>query len=448
VAEKSQKAWLAAAKRVLSARYPDLTWDGFAELVGIDPRAFKTYRMPPNSADYRKMPPLAEAAIQARLSEVGEPNDEAVRAVHLASDADVIPALAALIVRQARVSLIEGRMVSGNSRIPGLPVGLTSEDRRAMALVSRVCLKNGLPDHGAEIHQLLAICTTPLGDWLSIQEVAADGLNTTCLIHAEDGIPTSEAEELSSGFTGLTANLEEQLFSKFIELIGRYPVESGHRYYTTVREFVVRHPVCTQEEIREVSNSLPSPFTVLLQQQFYESVPDAWAIGDGVPLCEHCGNAMKHGRAGLLCRTQACSASHEAAVASYGNPRTLNRVTRGVRQYWVEPGRDEVEMCDVLRAKGHTVDLYPFRDRVDLAVGGIGVDLKMYASPETLGRRFQKGIGGLSHYAQKLVVIPDWLVAETPSYLDRLRSASQRPELRYMTVADAVHFIDKEATRA
>jgi hypothetical protein len=85
---------------------------------------------------------------------------------------------------------------------------------------------------------------------------------------------------------------------------------------------------------------------------------------------------------------------------------------------------------------------------VDLAVGGIGVDLKMYASPETLGRRFQKSIGGLSHYAHKLVVIPDWLVAETPSYLDRLRSASQRPELRYMTVADAVHFIDKGTARA
>lgn len=246
----------------------------------------------------------------------------------------------------------------------------------------------------------------------------------------------------------MTANLEEQLFSKFIELISRYPAESGNRYYTTLREFVVRHPVCTQAQIKAVSHELPSQFTVLLQQQFYESVPDAWAIGAGVPLCQHCGNAMKPGKAGLVCRTLACRAAHETDVGLYADSATLLRVTRGVRQYWIEPGRDEIEMCDILRADGLDVALYPHRDRVDLAVGEIGVDLKMYASPETLGRRFQKGIGGLAHYARKLVVIPDWLTKSTPSYLDRLRSAGQRPELVFVTVTEAIRLIRKEAARA
>lgn len=448
MAEKSQKAWLSAAKRVLSAQYPDLTWDGFASLVGIDPRAFKTYRAPANSADYRKMPPLAEAAIQSKLDEVAKADDAASWTVQLVSDGEAIAALAALVVRQARGSLIEGRMVSGNSRGPGLPVGLTSEDRKAMALVSRVCLKNDLPDHGAEIHQLLASCAIPLGDWLSIPEMSARGLASTSLIHAEEGIPTAEAEELASGFAGLTASLEEQLFSKFIEVIGRFPMESGYRYYTAIREFVVRHPICTEEEMREIGNQLPSPFTVLLQQLFYESVPDAWSFAAGVPLCHYCRNAMKQGKAGLLCRTQACSAAHEAEVEGYKAPGLLNRVSRGVRQYWVEPGRDEIEMCDTLRAMGHLVELYPFRDRVDLSVRDIGVDLKMYASPETLGRRLQRGIGGLAHYRLKLVVIPDWMVAGAPSYLDRLRSAAQRPELLCMTVTEAIRFIDKEVKRA
>ena len=157
---------------------------------------------------------------------------------------------------------------------------------------------------------------------------------------------------------------------------------------------------------------------------------------------------MKQSKAGLLCRTQACRAAHEARVGGYKAPGLLTRVSRGVRQYWVEPGRDEIEMCDALRAMGHPVELYPFRDRVDLSVGDIGVDLKMYASPETLGRRFQRGIGGLAHYRLKLVVIPDWIVAGAPSYLDRLRSAAQRPELRYMTVTEAIRFIDKEVKSA
>ncbi len=67
----------------------------------------------------------------------------------------LIAALSALVMRQARIALVEGKMIAGITRTPGAQVGLAAEDRKAMALVSRECLSRGLPDHGAEIHDLL-----------------------------------------------------------------------------------------------------------------------------------------------------------------------------------------------------------------------------------------------------------------------------------------------------
>lgn len=65
--EPTQQEYLRAAKEALSAIYPRLTWDRFAEKAGIEPRAFKTYRMPADSNDYRTLPRLARNAIEALL---------------------------------------------------------------------------------------------------------------------------------------------------------------------------------------------------------------------------------------------------------------------------------------------------------------------------------------------------------------------------------------------
>lgn len=60
---------------------------------------------------------------------------------------------------------------------------------------------------------------------------------------------------------------------------------------------------------------------------------------------------------------------------------------------------------------------------MDIAIGNIGMDLKTYASPEILGAKFKKGIGGLAFYEHKWLLIPDWLIDLTPGYLQRLRIA-------------------------
>lgn len=448
----SQKSWLTAAKRTLSKHHSGLTWDGFAKLAGIDPRAFKTYRMPEDSSDYRTMPSLARSAVENLLRKAaGEIEEDLERPESHplpALQSVLIPSLAALVVRQAQQSLIEGRMIAGVDRNHGCPVGLSQEDRMAMALVSRACLVNGLPDCAAEIHDLLFFCSQPLQSWLDLPEVVDSGLGSVCLINADEGVPTPEAEELASGFNGLTTSLEEQLFAKFMEIIGRYPGTSGDEYYAVAREFVVRHPICTSDHLRSLTDVLPSPLWIVIQQQFYEPVPESWQIGSGVPICDHCGNAMRQGKAGLVCRTHACNASLASSSSVSIPAMSLMRASRGIRQYWIEPGLDEIRLHDTLRNMGYKPVLYPSRDRVDIAVDDIGIDLKAYASPETLGWKFRRSQGGLVYYKHRWVVVPDWLVEITPSYIQRLRTAADRPGLSFLTVSDAVEKMKKAAGNA
>ena len=92
--------------------------------------------------------------------------------------------------------------------------------------------------------------------------------------------------------------------------------------------------------------------------------------------------------------------------------------------------------------------MYPFRDRVDISVGDIGIDLKTYASPETLGLKFKKGIGGLAYYDERWVVVPDWQVASVPSYLDRLRKAMGRPDVRCLSVSEAIKRVMEASSNA
>ncbi len=437
----SQKSWLLLVKRGLSKHVPDLTWDSFANMVGVEPRTFKTYRMPENSDNYRSMPGVTRALIEKLLAEKmgAAPKGKAEEVLLPAESSEMLlPSLAALVIRLAKVSLIEGRMVSGTSRTYGSPVGLSPEDRKAMSVLSRACMVNGLPDHGAEIHDLLYLCTQPLGEWLKVPEVKKAGLEFTSFIHAEEGIPTAEAEELAAAFSGMTAGIEEQLFAKFMEVIGRFPEESANEYYTRTREFVVRHPVCDVEALKKGMGDIPAVIWIVIQQQFYEPVPASWSVGDEVPICDHCGNAMRKGVAGLVCRTKACVAAH-TAQSSHSIPASkLMRASRGIRQYWIEPGVDELRLFDALTSKGIAASLFPFRDRVDIAVGETGIDLKTYVSPETLGAKFKRGIGGLAYYDHRWLVIPDWQADAIPSYMDRLNKAMGRNDVICLTVSQAL----------
>ncbi len=452
----SQKEFLNHAKTVLSRVHKKLTWDLMAELTEIEPRMLKIYRMPENSPDYRLMPKPIRRQIESLLEQVK--NGSQVRGgifnmgeVQVSERSPLLalvaPALAALVVRTAAQLHNEGMgvVVSGVSRRPGSRVGLSTEDRRTIAFVSRARLTLGLPDTTAEIHNLLVLCTKPLGDWLPLQEVLDEGLGPVRLIDPEQLMPTLEAEGLAEDVASISSLVEEQLFGDFREALGKLPTAQADAVYTTVRSFVVRHPVVRLHELETMLEDVPSAVANRVRTGFYEPLAARLDGQDGVALCAHCGNLAKShagGAGGWLCATSACVQNAPTLprfVESSGEEHF--RLTRGLRQYWLEPGIDEVRLFDALQAQGLAPRLYPHRDRVDIDLGaqsGIGLDLKAYASPELLGRRLKKKPGGLAHYAQRWLVTPDWLAKTTPGYMDRLCGALGNSPVQAITTSQAL----------
>jgi hypothetical protein len=443
--EESQKKFLQEAKRRLRAATPGLTWDDLAKLALIEPRALKTYRMPEGSPDYREMPRLVWSKIEDLIRETDIPSapgsnegTDNQHARQASFEATLAPALAALVVRQARVAIVEGRPVSGVDRYVGDQIGLTREDRHAMALVSRARLSQGLSDIGAEIHEVLAHCLQPLGEWLPLPSIHAERLTAVALLDPDGGVPTREAEELAQRFATATASIEELLFSRFQELLAKGSRLAAAAVYTRVREFVVRHPIATHEQLRELLPDVPSTIGVLIQQEFYEPVPDGWGPHETLTICGHCGNALRKAEQGFVCRTKACAEALPAEASRQQPLADSLRLTRGLRQYWQEPGFDELRVFDELCHAGLQPVLYPQLDRVDIEVGEVGIDLKAYVSPELLASRLNRNLGGLAHYRHKWLVVPDRLVQRIPAYLERLRTALQMPAVRVLATTSVL----------
>lgn len=414
---KTQKVYLSDVKKVLEARYGRLTWDEMALKAGIEPRTLKTYRMPESSADYRAMPQLAKQAIETLLAQpVAVQKDVST----------LVIALSALAISQAKIAIIDRQIISGMDWRPGARSGLSAEDRKIMALVSRFSLESGLPDFGGEIHDLLFQCTKPLQDWLNIPDLIVAGYGPTVLIDPDYGIPTPEAQELASEFSTITAHLEERLFAALKESLSKYPATSANEYYTSIREFIVRHPVVSVDKLFEASKLMPGALWMAIQQEYYEPVPHALASNGQVMLCAHCNsllNVAKNSGFTPKCQSRACNAAQPAKAGLTLSIHEARRVKKGIHQYWVEPGIDELRLYDAMLGAGMKADLYPFQDRVDIAIGDIGIDLKTYVSPEILGAKFRKGIGGLAHYSKKWLVVPDWMVNSSHGYMTRLRDA-------------------------
>lgn len=413
----AQKDQLSQIKKALEVRFcKRIPWEELAEMAGIEPRTLKTYRMPESSADYRQMPQLARQALERLLAQP--------KAVSLDA-ATLVSALSSLVISQARVALVDRAIITGVDATPGVKGGLNQEERRIMAMVSRFCLQVGLPDHGGEIHDLLALCKQPLQAWLRIPAIVEQGLGPIVLIDPEYGIPTPEAQELAQGFSSINANIEEKIFESLKESLKRYPAPSAAAYYTAIREFVVRNPVVSVEKLIDSRPSMPGALWLGVQQEFYDPIPSGLSRDGKLVLCAHCNSLMqKHTLSGeLRCKSRACHRSRPPQSGPIIDAASARRVHRSIHQYWVEPGIDEIFLFDAIVKEGFAAHLYPEQDRVDISVGDIGMDLKTYASPEMLGAKFKKSIGGLAHYARKWVLVPDWLIKHTPNYLGRLKNA-------------------------
>lgn len=66
----------------------NVTWDEFATLCGLEPRAFKTYRMPEGSKNVRRVPGLVFDRVLDVMEAHGHNRDSMIK---IAEDESVLP---------------------------------------------------------------------------------------------------------------------------------------------------------------------------------------------------------------------------------------------------------------------------------------------------------------------------------------------------------------------
>lgn len=318
--------------------------------------------------------------------------------------------------------------------------------QQAMAHLGRQYLEEKKEDQAASIHTLIQNCMTPLGDWAPDALARLEDGNVI-LVDPGQKVPSPECNEIATRSKGnsITDLRENQLHDELREILGGLGDDADFAY-TTIREFIGRHPVASADELRLlIANPELSTDAVKYVQRLYSPVHASHAVKGMVRRCQHCHGLIK---ADDQCILEGCASERTTAVgttlpldqAFIANPEIL--------MYWADPAREELRMYDELRkirAIKDQVELYPHSDRCDVAVGEqIGVDVKDYRSPVNLAYTLNRKPSLLGEYPVRILAIADrrW----DKLYGERLRE-KLRPEhrsLQVMNVTDAIKFIKKQ----
>ncbi|ESZ02442.1 hypothetical protein X736_30225 [Mesorhizobium sp. L2C089B000] len=332
----------------------------------------------------------------------------------------------------------EGEIVHQGASMP--PIA-----RRALARLSRHCLTEGVDDLGSSIHLVMGAASRAMGFW-GIPSFAGDfKYSDVELVDDASGVPTADCRELARlGGSEIDA-IEDIHHEQLRVAVQSYPAAQRNRAYTSIREFVVRQPVCSLDALhRFITNGHLHGARAIAS--LYRPIPQTAMANGSARLCGRCGSllwptsdpAFPNGR----CRVRRCAIRGETIVG-YGiaDPSLFRLATGAVLAFWVGPGLDEVALHDHLAGQGRSVSLYPMSDAADVGLDGleVGLDVKNYASPLVLGARLSRGVGRLTIFGRKIIVVPDYKVRLNPRYIDDLRASYVGAEdLEFMTVASVI----------
>ncbi|MEQ8319345.1 MAG: hypothetical protein RH946_03710 [Rhodospirillales bacterium] len=305
--------------------------------------------------------------------------------------------------------------------------------RRALAMLSSICLEDGVADLGSCIHDVLAMATTPVSDWgIPILADAKFEYRDTILVDGELGVPTDDCIALAN-VGGEVETLQNMQHNRLRSAVATLGTKRKADAYTVIREFVVRNPVVSVAKLKEFVSSGGRAAIANDIERFYEDVPVAAVWSDGeIKICDGCGGLLwpekdlvsyPNGR----CHLKQCIEENPTPNlrASLSEPSIFRTAERSVSAFWVGPGLDEVRIYDALTAAGVPVVLYPYEDQTDVGTKDlkIGIDAKSYASPLVLGRKLSESVGGLQAFAEKYLVVPDAKTKKNPDYVKQLKDS-------------------------
>jgi hypothetical protein len=324
--------------------------------------------------------------------------------------------------------------------------------RRAMALLGRHYFEEGQPDVTASVHALIRCAMTPLEEWAPIALRQLPNVADLVLVDPDYVVPTEDCQLIAEEAEGATPDdlVERHLHDQLMESLNRLS-GNADRAYTAVREFIGRHPMATRPELRLLTHEDPEwpDEAIAFIQSVYMAVHRGSVAGTGISRCRFCqGLIDRDGR----CTLRACREEHSPSES--GERVAVEHAfaaRREVLMYWTEPALAELKLYDALLGRGLHAELYPHRDRCDVALNEqVGIDVKDYADPVRLARKLNRGIGGLAYYPRAILAVADRR-ARTAGYLDRLReqlTPSTRRRLEVLSVQETIRALAGSTTTA
>jgi REase associating with pPIWI_RE/pPIWI_RE three-gene island domain Y len=305
---------------------------------------------------------------------------------------------------------------------------MPSSLRSGLERLSRHCLVEGVADHGANVHVLMDLATIPIGEW-GIPSFSGDFPYVhAVLIDRDLGMPSGDCFEIGS-----ISNAEdayEDIHHRQLREAVRSHGKRADEVYTLVRGRLVRSPVDNQKELMAflLDNGLAKISDVF--RSWMRPIPLACRFPDGkVRTCAGCGSLLYPTRDTARfpvgrCRIRACTddspTPREGLIID--DPQEWRVASSDILASWLGPGLPEIKLFDELNNRGVPVRLYPGQDAVDVGIPyDLGIDVKSYSCPVTLGERLTRSIGGLAQFDKRIVAVPDAKVRRHAGYLSDLR---------------------------
>lgn len=330
-----------------------------------------------------------------------------------------------------------------------LDANLTS----ALPRLSALYMCEGKEDKAASVHKLMEMATTPLKEW-GIDYFAKEDFpyQDIILIDPQTLAPTPESLELAakSGGYGEDQILEDHYHTQVRDLV-QSARKRRDQLYTSIREFIVRHPLATIREIEDWKDSLKFPKAKQTLAGFYRDIPVGWTHCGTVHKCSNCGGLLKPHPDKTLYPDGLCVVSNcrkkgifpkTDDLPDYQDMKLLNNQ---LLTYWVGPGLDEIQIYDTAKSAGRNACLYPSSDACDISLDGfaVGIDAKSYTSAMLLIKRLNSSIGRLTEYDRKIIAISDELDDRFGNYMATLRSEKKDAaiDLEFITVGSLIRLI-------
>ena len=355
---------------------------------------------------------------------------------------EIVSILAGAILKQFEQTR-EGHIVGIYKEIP-------TELRQAQAHLARLSFESGETgedDRFASVHDLLALCRTPMRDWAPAPLATHPGYATAVLIDSEPPVPTEECNHFAEQGGRLDDLIEKRLHNELSHALERTVEEERADAYTLVRRFIAEHPLATDNDLNEIRDSpYLNPTVAAFFDRVYRPVHASESRKGNVLRCGYCQGPMTPQG---ICRLPTCRALKPDPLIGATLPADQVKIVRPeIMRYWCDPAQEELRLYHALyKVHGEAVRLYPDTDKCDVSLGAdIGMDVKDYADPYKLATKLNSGIGGLRLYDRKILVIAARR-ARTDQYIKRLRerlNSHLNSTLRVMGVDEAIELFSKE----